>query len=83
MTTTFTELPPREKVAISARDLSSQENERTRGMKERGDASVAQPFAGITEGGQLRPGLFSITPTGVSTAPIKAAAEDSIRVATG
>ena len=75
MTTTFTDLPVREKVAVSARDLSSQENERTRGMKERGDASVAQPFAGITEGGQLRPGLFSIEPTGVSTAPIKAAAE--------
>jgi hypothetical protein len=75
MTTTFTELPKREKVAVSARDLSSQENERTRGMKERGDASVAEPFAGITEGGQLRPGLFSIKPTGVSTAPVKAAAE--------
>ena len=37
--------------------------------------AVAQPFAGITEGGQLRPGLFSIKPTGVSTAPIKVAAE--------
>ena len=75
MTTTFTDLPVREKVAVSARDLSSQQNERTRGMKERADASVAEPFAGITEAGQLRPGLFSIAPTGVSTAPVKAAAE--------
>ncbi len=75
MTTTFSELPPREKVAVSARDLSSQQNERTKGMKEAGDRSVAQPFAGITENGQLRPGLFSIQPTGISTAPVKAAAE--------
>ena len=75
MTTTFTDLPVREKVAVSARDLSSQQNERTRGMKERGELAVAEPFAGITEGGQLRPGLFSIKPTGVSTAPIRAAAE--------
>ena len=75
MTTTFSELPPREKVAVSARDLSSQQNERTKGMREAGDRSVAQPFAGITENGQLRPGLFSIQPTGISTAPVKAAAE--------
>lgn len=73
--TTFAGLPVREKEAVSARDLSSQKNERTRGMKATAEAAVAQPFAGITENGVLRPGLFSINPTGVPTTPIKAAAE--------
>jgi len=75
MTATFIGLPPREKPEVSARDLSSQLNERTKGMKESGDRATEEAFAGITENGELRHGLFSIAPTGVSTAPIKAAAE--------
>ena len=75
MTATFTGLPPREKPEVSARDLSSQLNERTKGMKEAGDRATEEPFSGITEAGQLRHGLFPVAPTGVSTAPIKAAAE--------
>ena len=75
MTTTFPGLEPRIKPEVSARDLSSQLNERTKGMREAGDASVAQPFRGITENGVLSEGLFPIAPTGVSTKPIKAAAE--------
>jgi len=75
MTATFVGLPPREKPEVSARDLSSQLNERTKGMKEAGDRATEEPFAGITENGELRHGLFPVAPTGVSTAPIKAAAE--------
>ncbi|HEX5369883.1 MAG TPA: DUF3500 domain-containing protein [Dehalococcoidia bacterium] len=75
MTAAFTGLEPRIKPEVSARDLSSQLNERTKGMREAGDASVAQPFRGITEHGVLSDGLYSIEPTGVSTKPIKAAAE--------
>ena len=75
MASTFSGLRPREKVAVSARDLSSQQNERTRGMKEAGEAAVAAPFTGITEGGQITPGLFPIQPTGVSTKPIVQAAQ--------
>jgi hypothetical protein len=75
MTATFTGLPPRQKPEVSARDLSSQQNERTKGMKEAGDRSVAEPFAGITENGALQAGLFAIKPTGVSTAPVHAAAQ--------
>ncbi len=75
MTATFTGLEPRIKPEVSARDLSSQLNERTKGMREAGDASVAQPFRGITEHGVLTDGLYPIKPTGVSTKPIKAAAD--------
>jgi hypothetical protein len=75
MTATFAGLEPRIKPEVSARDLSSQQNERTRGMKEAAEVAVAQPFSGITEHSKLREGLFSIKPTGISTKPIKAAAE--------
>ncbi|HUG73540.1 MAG TPA: hypothetical protein VMK82_08970, partial [Steroidobacteraceae bacterium] len=38
-------------------------------------AALAEPFRGVTTDGTLQPGLFSIESTGVSTAPVKAAAE--------
>ena len=72
---TFTDLPPREKVAVSARDISSQQNERARGMKDAGDAAVGEPFVGLSEAGELCGGLFPVGPSGASTAPLKAAAE--------
>ena len=75
MTTAPDVFRPRIKEAVSARDLSSQQNARTRGMKEAGDAAVEQPFTGVTAGGGLIPGLFPIESTGVSTEPIRAAAE--------
>jgi hypothetical protein len=36
---------------------------------------LAQPFKGITTNGQIEPGLFAIRSTGVSTAPVRVAAE--------
>ena len=36
---------------------------------------LAEPFKGITAGGQVEPGLFVIRSTGVSTAPVRKAAE--------
>src|SRR5688572_18704143 len=36
---------------------------------------LAQPFKGITTNGTVAPGLFSIRSTGVSTAPVRQAAE--------
>jgi hypothetical protein len=39
------------------------------------EAGIAQPFKGVTADGIVRPGLFAIERTGVSTEPIKAAAE--------
>lgn len=36
---------------------------------------IAEPFRGVTTGGQLKEGLFPLTSTGVSTAPVRIAAE--------
>jgi hypothetical protein len=36
---------------------------------------LAVPFKGITTNGQIEPGLFSVTSTGVSTEPVRKAAE--------
>ena len=36
---------------------------------------LADPFTGITTSGTPRPGLFAIRSTGVSTEPVRAAAE--------
>ena len=36
---------------------------------------LAEPFKGITANGEIEPGLFAIRSTGVSTAPVRAAAE--------
>ena len=36
---------------------------------------LAEPFKGITANGQIEPGLFSIRSTGVSTAPVRRAAD--------
>ena len=68
-------LRPRQKEAVSARDLSSQLNERTRGMRLAGEEAVAKPFEGITAAGMLAPGLFPIEKSGVSTEPIRTAAD--------
>ena len=74
MTTISDLYRPRQKDAVSARDLSSQQNVRARGMKEAGEASIQVPFAGITAGGVLTPGLFPVEATGLPTAPIRDAA---------
>jgi hypothetical protein len=41
----------------------------------RADAALAEPFVGITTDGHVEPGLFSLNETGVSTQPIKEAAD--------
>ncbi len=45
------------------------------GYLENSLAAAAEPFTGITTDGKVVPGLFSIEKTGVSTRPIKEAAE--------
>ncbi|HSF15882.1 MAG TPA: DUF3500 domain-containing protein [Vicinamibacteria bacterium] len=39
------------------------------------DKALAEPFKGVTTDGTIRPGLFPIRATGVSTEPVKTAAE--------
>lgn len=43
---------------------------------------LAAPFRGITTSGQVEPGLFHISPTGVSTEPVRIAAEKFISTLT-
>jgi hypothetical protein len=75
MTTTFEGLPVRMKPEVSARDLSSIQNERTAGMRTDGLAASVEPYVGVTENGKITPGLFPLRSTGISTAPIKDAAQ--------
>jgi hypothetical protein len=39
---------------------------------------LASPFRGITTNGDVMPGLFQISPSGVSTEPVRNAAEKFI-----
>ena len=41
----------------------------------RAEAALAEPFVGVTTDGHIEPGLFSLSETGVSTRPIKDAAD--------
>ena len=43
--------------------------------RQTGLASIAEPFKGLTTDGQVVPNLYTIQPTGVSTRPIRDAAE--------
>ena len=75
MTATFEGLPVREKPEVSARDLSSIQNERVQAMRDGGITASRESYVGVTENGKITPDLFPIRSTGVSTAPIKASAE--------
>ena len=50
----------------------SQQRRRPRGG---GEASLAEPYRGITSGGMIEPGLFKIQSSDVSTEPVVKAAE--------
>lgn len=65
----------RNRPSTPARTLMSPINDFLRGYKDNGEALLAQPFTGITTDGHVVPGLFAIGKTGVSTAPIKDAAD--------
>jgi hypothetical protein len=57
--------------------------ERFRQMSEDGEKEgLAAPFKGITTNGQVMPGLFEIAPSGVSTDPVRNAAEKFIATLT-
>ncbi len=57
--------------------------ERFRQMSEDGEKEgLAAPFRGITTNGQVMPGLFEISPSGVSTEPVGNAAEKFIATLT-
>jgi hypothetical protein len=74
--TTSTELYPlRQRPAMPGRHALDPVPERMQGFISRADAACAEPFTGITTDGRPIPGLFPLRRTGVSTQPIKQAAE--------
>jgi hypothetical protein len=59
-----------------AQQPSSERGERARRLsKEAEDRGLAEPFKGVTTDGDVVPDLFPIRSTGVSTAPVRQAAE--------
>jgi hypothetical protein len=68
-------------VFVSGPAAGSQENSQSRAEQfrrrsvEAENRGLAEPFKGITIDGKVIPGLFSVRPTGVSTGPVRVAAE--------
>ena len=65
--------------AQSSGDLREQFRQRSEAAERTG---LAEPFTGITTDGQVMPGLFPIQSTGVSTAPVRQAAEQFLAALT-
>jgi hypothetical protein len=64
-------------------ESSAEIAERFRRMSEEYELEgLAAPFRGITTSGQVEPGLFQISPSGVSTEPVRNAAEKFIATLT-
>ena len=70
----FADFKVRPRPSTSARAFPAGASEFLLRYRDDGEARVAQPFTGITSDGGVAPGLFKIEKTGVSTEPIKAAA---------
>src|SRR6266851_5683163 len=66
----------RERSPLSGRQLPSPLTPFVNQTLTRADVALAQPFVGITTDGRVEPGLFSLVETGVSTKPIKQAADE-------
>jgi hypothetical protein len=65
--------------APSPLDTPAEMAERFRQMSEEYERKgLAEPFCGITTNGHIEPALFQISPTGVSTEPVRNAAEKFI-----
>jgi hypothetical protein len=75
MTSSIAGYRPRQRPITSGRALPSPLPEFLAGYIQSGNAAVAEPFKGVTADGVIRPDLFSIGQTGVSTRPIQEAAE--------
>ena len=60
---------------VPARAFPAEPSEFLRRYRDEGEARLAQPFRGITAGGVATPGLFTLERTGVSTRPLRDAAD--------
>ena len=64
----------RQRTPMAAR-RATQLPERLQETVAAGERAIREPFRGITTGGSVIPGLYPIAATGVSTEPIKTAAQ--------
>ncbi len=62
-------------VALLVLSIQGLADAQRRGPRGGGDASLAEPFRGVTSGGEIEEGLFKIESTGVSTEPVVEAAK--------
>jgi hypothetical protein len=70
--------------AFAQKQAPAETAERFRQMSEEYErVGLAEPFKGITTDGKVVPGLFEISPSGVSTEPVRNAAEKFIATLTG
>ena len=60
-------------------DLASRFSRMSRDAEAKG---LAEPFKGVTTNGTVVPGLFAIRPTGVSTQPVRKAADSFLAALT-
>lgn len=74
MATDVSPFKPRQRQPASARRLLGLP-ERLQQQLDRARSALAEPFKGITAAGDVQPGLFEMRKTGVSTEPIREAAE--------
>lgn len=75
MTLQLRDFKPRTRPLSSGRALPSQLPDRFKTMLDNAEASLAIDFKGVTTGGTVIPGLYSIESTGVSNDGIKEAAD--------
>src|SRR5690242_5805658 len=72
----------RKRPPVAARMPAPDVGERFGRMRANAERMVAEPFTGITSDGNVVPGLYPLTSTGVSTRPIRQAALDLLETLT-
>jgi hypothetical protein len=80
VTVAYHGLALRKRQPVSARQLAPELGERFARMLDNAERLVREPFKGVTTNGEVVPGLFPLTATGVSTGPIRQAAIDFLAV---
>src|SRR5215207_5856936 len=80
MSTAYYGLAARKRQPVAARELAPELGERFGRMRENAQRLVGEPFKGVTTDGNVVPGLYPLMTTGVSTEPIRRAANEFLDV---
>ncbi|MYC28893.1 MAG: DUF3500 domain-containing protein [Chloroflexi bacterium] len=75
MTLTLKDFKIRNRPVVSGRRLDPDMSEQMRENLSNAEAQIAEPFKGLSADGQVKPGLYSLQQTGLSTDVMKGAAE--------